>query len=422
MSFQSRGAVPIGAGRTRCPLGATVILLAAFGLGVTAPLPAVPTDGLSVDQLTHTRSFALFTSIGSLSADGRWLAYAVRSCSPTAGKAAPSMHGVSGMRSNNEGCSDLWVVDTKTGETQRVSDGRGNAEDAAWSPDGTRLAYYAAPDGTAGLWIWDRTTKKSRRAGNAIVRPSYSFYTARPQWMPDGKHVVALVLSEGTTVEQANARIHAAPTTAREKDATIFSGARVVVFRAAAASEKPGPATTEPGDDPIRRETSDLAAILMADVALIDAQTGEARRVGRDKGVFWYAPSPDGKWIAYSHMTGYQQKMAARVYDIEIASADGGPTRVIGRDVYPDDGVCSWSPDGKELAYVTGQEDKTIADVHVIDAATGADRSLNPKALPKTAAWKNRLVGLWTPDGKTLASHGAGGCGESRARAGCRFL
>jgi Tol biopolymer transport system component len=193
-------------------------------LGAAAPLTAAPPAGLSVDELTHTRSFALFTSIGSLSADGRWLAYAVRSCSPTAGKATPSMHGASGMRANNEGCSDLWVVDTKTGETQRVSDGRGNAEDAAWSPDGTELAYYAAPDGTAGLWIWDRATKKSHRAGKAIVRPSYSFYTARPQWMPDGKHVVALVLSEGTTVEQANAWIHAAPTAASEKDATIFSG------------------------------------------------------------------------------------------------------------------------------------------------------------------------------------------------------
>lgn len=395
--------------RCRRGIPAVAALLTALVCGGAG---ASASDALSVEELTRTRSFSLFTSIGSLSSDGRWLAYAVRSCNPPAGGPAASMHGASGMRASNEGCSDIWVVDTKSGASERMSDGRGNAEDAEWSPDGRRLAYYAAapPGDTAGVWIWNRETKKSRRLGSAIARPSYSFYTARPQWTPDGKYVVALVLSQGTTVAQANDRIHARETPEIRKDPTIAPGARVSVFRAPGASPStagsatpaPDATTAENRDDPIRRETSDLAAVLMADVALIDAESGETRHLGTDKGLFWYAPSPDGKWIAYSHMTGYRQKMAARTYDIEVAPVGGGPARVIAKDVYPDDGVCSWSPDGRELAYVTGQDGDAVADVHLLDVASGADRRLNPKAIPGKASWENRVVGLWTPDGRSL--------------------
>src|ERR1022692_3313902 len=100
MNQQRNDVAPIRTGRKRCHLGAMAILLAALGLGASDRLTVAAPAGLSVAELTHTRSFALFTSIGSLSADGRWLAYAVRSCSPTVGKATPSMHGVSGMRAS----------------------------------------------------------------------------------------------------------------------------------------------------------------------------------------------------------------------------------------------------------------------------------------------------------------------------------
>jgi dipeptidyl aminopeptidase/acylaminoacyl peptidase len=375
----------------------------AAGAVASRPVP------LTVDELTRTGAFSLFSSVGSLSSDGRWLAYAVRSCNPPAGGPAASMHAANGMRASNAGCSDLWVMDTKSGVTERVSDGRGNAEDAEWSPDGRRLAYYAAPDGTAGVWVWDRETRKTRRLGTSIARPSYAFYAGRPQWTPDGKFVAALVLAEGTTVARANDRIHARETPEIRRDPTIAPGAHVSVFRAAATptgslSPTPGGSevATDKGDDPIRRETSDLAAVLMCDVALIDAATGETRHVAVDKGLFWYAPSPDGKWLAWSHMTGYRQKMAARTYDIEVAPVGGGPARVLAKDVYPDDGICSWSPDGRELAYLTGQDGDAVADVHVLDVASGADRRLNPKAVPGKASWENRLVGLWTPDARSL--------------------
>lgn len=397
--------------RSRLPRRAAGVAAVFVALGAAAL--ANPT-GLGVEDLTRTRSFSLFLSIGSLSPEGRLLAYAVRRCNPpAAGGDAASLHGPAGMRATNEGCSDLFVADVQTGESQRIAGDGGGAEDAAWSPDGRRLAYYAATDGTAGIWIWDRETKSSHRLGTAIARPSYAVHAARPRWTPDGRFVVALVLPDGMKVADANGRIHARPAVDGPKDPTVAPGARVSVFRSPASSSASSSAAAAPretnartaptsDDDPIRRETSDLAAVLMADVALVDVETGRVRRVGSDKGVFWYAPSPDGKWVAFSHMTGYRQKMAARVYDIEVAPVSGGPARVLARDVYPDDGICAWSPDGRELAYATGQDDDAVADVHVFDVASGTDRVLNPKAVPGKASWVNRLVPLWTADGEAL--------------------
>jgi dipeptidyl aminopeptidase/acylaminoacyl peptidase len=374
------------------------IALAGF-LACGEPVRADAGDGLTVDVLTELKSFSLFSNIGSLSPDGRWLAYAVRSCRPASEKEHSGFHGAAGMRSVNEGCSDIWVTDTRTGETHRVTDGRGLAEDSAWSPDGTRLAFYGALDGPARLWVWNRSTKQLRRLSDATVRPSILDDAACPRWTPDGKYLVALLLPEGVNVKEANARLNSAQPAA--KDPTVAPGASVMVYRAPGASKTAKTAAPETDEDPIRRETSDLAWIAMADVGLVDAATGEVRRVGRDKAVFWYAPSPDGKWIAYSHMTGARLKMVSRVFAIEVAPVNGGPTRVLAEDVYPDQGVCTWSPDGTRLAYLTGQEEPAVADAHVLDVATGADRNLTPDA-PKSASWKPRLVPRWSPNGRNL--------------------
>ncbi|MFN2385684.1 MAG: prolyl oligopeptidase family serine peptidase [Thermoanaerobaculia bacterium] len=373
-------------------------------LGAAPALGQVPKDTvpLGVDELMAIRSFSLFSRIGSLSPDGQWVSYAVRRCNPDAGKGRSEFHGPEGMRSSNEGCSDLWIANVRTGEAERVSDGSGKAEDSAWSPDGSRLAFYAAQGGPAGLWIREGTGKPARRVSAAIVRPSIFDEWARPRWTPDGKHVVALVLPEGQTVSQFN-RIATSPVEPAKTEEPVGSG--VIVFRSPAAS-KPAvsaavPLSPDSDPDPILRDTSDLAAIATADVALIDATTGAVRRLSLRKPVFWYAPSPDGDWVAYSIMTGFRSKLNARVYAIEVVSVNGGPPRVLAEDVYPDQGVCTWSPDSKHLAYVTGLEPEKSADVYLLEVETGARRNLTPDA-PKRASWKPELVGRWMPDGKSL--------------------
>jgi dipeptidyl aminopeptidase/acylaminoacyl peptidase len=374
----------------------------ALGIALLRPEAAAAADaraageGLSLDALSRLSTFSLYSTIGSLSPDGRRLAYAVRRCNPTVGEGG-GFHGAAGMRAMNEGCSDLRVIDTRTGAEESIA-ADGVAEDAAWSHDGKRLAFYSAPDGAAGLWIWDLGGKSARRAGTAIVRPSIFDDGAAPRWMPDGRCVVALVLPEGQTVAQANARLEGSAAA----DPSRPGESKIAVFRSAPAPPAEKSAAASPRVDPIQRETSDLAKVAMGELARIDGETGETRRLTPEKAIFWYAPSPDGKWVAYAHMTGFHQGWNARVYAIEVVPATGGPPRVLAEDVYPDQGVCTWSPDGTRLAYATGLEGAAVAQVHVLDVASGKDSALVAGNPSGPASWKNGLVPLWTPDGNTV--------------------
>ena len=48
---------------------------------------------------------------------------------------------------------DLWTLEVATGKTARLTFGEGDNENAAWSPDGRRLAFTTTRRGKPELWI-----------------------------------------------------------------------------------------------------------------------------------------------------------------------------------------------------------------------------------------------------------------------------
>jgi dipeptidyl aminopeptidase/acylaminoacyl peptidase len=89
--------------------------------------------------------------------------------------------------------AQLWLVDVATGEARRLTDGRTAAEDPAWSPDGTRIAYTTnlARDHDlayrSDVVIIDVTTGRRTRVSGG---PDPLFFC--PAWLPDGKSIAAL--------------------------------------------------------------------------------------------------------------------------------------------------------------------------------------------------------------------------------------
>jgi len=87
----------------------------------------------------------------------------------------------------------LWLVDATTGEARRLTDGPTAEEGAAWSPDGTRIAFSAnrRPDHDlrfrGDLFVVDIKTGKVTR----ITGGSDSIF-GTPTWLPDGRTVAAL--------------------------------------------------------------------------------------------------------------------------------------------------------------------------------------------------------------------------------------
>jgi Tol biopolymer transport system component len=77
----------------------------------------------------------------------------------------------------------IWVVDTRTGRTRRLTTKGG--ERPAWSPDGRRIAFFRVRDESAYLYVLDPRGGPARRVlPGAVEYPSYSesFVTSPPEW------------------------------------------------------------------------------------------------------------------------------------------------------------------------------------------------------------------------------------------------
>ena len=361
---------------------------------------------MSVDALTNLGSLSRLWPLGSLSPDGRWLTFTFRAGSSPASKEAGGSYSATGLLPDYATGTDAWVADTRTGATQRVTDGKGAVEEPVWSPDGKEIAFYADRDGAARIWVWNRETQQLRRVSEAIVRPSF-FGGAYLKWMPNGKALVALVLPDGMTVKQADARAVDSAKPAAD-DPTVTPGATVIVRRVAAKEPSKGsapvaPASTHEAETP---DTSHLFVTMESDVALVDVATGAVRRLGSGKAVFWDAPSPDGKWIAFTHQSGRLPATQQAFYDLEVAPAAGGPTRLLSKFTKSDYGFCAWSPDSTRLAYVAAGTSPT-GDVHVVDVAASTDRNATTGKHPDFGD-QNSLKAFWTPDGGSLLVAGLG--------------
>jgi Tol biopolymer transport system component/tRNA A-37 threonylcarbamoyl transferase component Bud32 len=79
---------------------------------------------------------------------------------------------------------DVWRLDLETGSATRLLDDAGAA---AWSPDGSRIAFDASYGGARRIWIADARGRNLRQVtsdhSNAVVH-------YRPRWSPDGRRIV----------------------------------------------------------------------------------------------------------------------------------------------------------------------------------------------------------------------------------------
>lgn len=106
--------------------------------------------------------------------------------------------------------------------------------------------------------------------------------------------------------------------------------------------------------------------------------------------------SPDGGAIAfYSTGSGHQ--------DIWLVAADGSaPARQLTEAAMPLDDprfAPAWSPDAREIAYVSNASDYWHDDIWIVDVATGARRQVSRSLMAMSSP-------VWSPDGTRIAVFG----------------
>ena len=115
---------------------------------------------------------------------------------------------------------------------------------------------------------------------------------------------------------------------------------------------------------------------------------------GNNDGPEW---SPDSQWIAYnSYQDGNREAEIRAKHFLSVMTADGGRSKQLAEGLNMSG--CTWSPDGKQIAFAAGNIDVEGVNIIVIDVNKRNRRNLT-RVGPN--AWA--CYPAWSPDGEWIA-------------------
>jgi dipeptidyl aminopeptidase/acylaminoacyl peptidase len=329
---------------------------AAQTAAVTAAQTAPAKRPIAVDD------FARIRGVGDpqRSPDGKWIAYVLSSIDLEKDKRD----------------SDLWMVSFDGKDEVRLTSDPESGESAPrWSPDGRYLSFLATR-GTddekkkgAQVWLLDR------RGGEAMKLTDIKGGVNDYAWSPDGTRLVIV----SRDVDPADEPEKMEGWKRKAKPPIVID-----LYH-------------------FKEDRSGYIKPLYSHLSLFDVASRKAEPLPSgafdDSSPAW---SPDGTRIAFVSERGSDPDRApdTNIWVVE-AKAGAEPRRLTTFDG-PDGGRPAWSPDGKWIAYVQGDEPRFSAYNLNKLAVVAAEGSAAPRLL--TLSLDRGVSGPfeWTPDGKSL--------------------
>jgi len=250
------------------------------------------------------------------SPDGKWVAFAAQDVDLEA----------------NKKTSHIWLVPLAGGEAKKISDDPAGEDRPRFSPDGKRLIYTSAKDGSSQIWIADFDTDGGALS-NAHKLTSISTEADGAIWSPDGKNILFLstvypdcpddACNKQREDERAKSKVQASIFTRlfyrHWNNYTQFKRSHLFVI----AAEGGTPHDITPGDH----------------------EVPPFNLGGQDM----YAISPDGQEVAYTSNHDEVEAISTN-NDIFIVPITGGEAKKISTSPGSDD-TPLYSPDGKYIAW-----------------------------------------------------------------------
>lgn len=276
-----------------------------------------------------------------------------------------------------EGC-ELQITNTQTRETTTLLND-GNSWFPVWSPDGQKVAFYSDHDRIANLWTWDRTTGKAAKVSPAVIRSSGR---AEPQWLPDSNGVLATVLPQGMTLEEAASM--ALGEAGRIEPAKSSTQASVVVY------------TAGEGDKNTTKAAAYDTSRFLSDLVLFALTTKTSRPIESRQRIRGFHVSPDGRSVAFTNEAGFKSSAShTLVHDLYLYDLATSQKRKIADGIELVDGRSfSWSPDSRNIAYCA------VGQCFVVNRDGGEPRNVTPGEHPNFSRI-DRLP-LWDARGENL--------------------
>ena len=309
--------------------------------------------------------------------------------------------------------SVLWGVPSTAAEAPAISsildafDSVHPFGELALSPDGKKLVYGNVVTGKRGgadvdasaLWIVN--AKDGSGAVRLTACPGSICDEHGAAWTPDGKHIAFVTTDDKEqtqiAVSDAAGRTVKTITTARGPlDTPRWSpdGRRIAFLYSEGAPRTPGPL------NPLARDSGVLSATIYEQrLAIVPMAGGELKLLGPvDLNIYEYDWAPDGRSFAVTaaHGSGDDNWWIA---ELDVLDASSGAARTL---LKPSLQMASprWSGDGTRIAYIGGlMSDETITggDIYVISGKGGTPVDVTPglAASVHTFTWNasnSRLV------------------------------
>jgi dipeptidyl aminopeptidase/acylaminoacyl peptidase len=311
-------------------------------------------------------------------------------CSPD-GKYVAYVMSQTDVKQDRGGTSHVWMVGYDGSNNQQITSSDQSENSPRFSPDGKYLSFTSTRPGPArGNQIW----LLPRSGGEALQLTDLKGRLQGYEWSPDGKRI-ALVVGDPDP-DNPDPENAAAPAAAGGR------GGR------GGANASPKPIVI----DRYKYKQDGQGYLLSGRhsyIYIFDLATKKAERLTTQKTWDEGAPnwSPDGKWIAFgsNHVADPDRETGGQIY---VAEAKAGSTE---KQITPTSerggggrgGRAEWSPDGKWLAFLQGEERKWGAYSQEHLAIVPSDGSAQP-TLVKAALDLDRGVNSprWSADGKSI--------------------
>jgi dipeptidyl aminopeptidase/acylaminoacyl peptidase len=330
-----------------------VALIAATALTLLSAAPALAQKRpLSPDDVYNIKD----VRDPQRSPDGKWVAYVVSRA----------------IKDTDKNDSDIWMASWDGTQEIQLTSSAENESQPKWSPDNKYLSFISSRQGAKGGQLW----LMNRAGGEAVkvtdVKGGISDYA----WSPDAKRLVFVVGEPDPRDPKDD-----------DKDADKKKTPPPIVIDRYHFKEDV--------EGYLRNERTHL---YLFDPATKKADVLTPGTLFDESAPAW---SPDGSQIAFVSKRGTGDLDRNENTDIWVIDAKPGATaRQVTASPNPDQGPLAWSPDGKSIGYVVGEELKYSAYSQprlAVIAATGGQPRILAESLDRPARQP-----MWSKDGASL--------------------